>query len=970
MGVFLPFMNVSAQEYFQQQVNYKIEVSLNDRKHELNGFETIEYINNSPDRLDSLYFHLWPNAYSDNKTELATQIFSLKGKEKLFRDPILRGYIDSLDFEADGQKIKWNLLPGLCDICTLILNAPLEHGDTIYITTPFHVKIPKGVTSRLGHIDESYQISQWYPKPAVYDRSGWHQMPYLDQGEFYSEFGNYDVSITLPANYIVGATGNLQNEQENEEMERLSADSSWINIPEKRVADFPTSSKRLKTLRFTGDKIHDFAWFADKRFHVKKSKVKLADSGREITTWVLFTDKDSFKWDDAISYINSAVLQLSKWIGDYPYDSFTAVQSELSSGSGMEYPGLAVINNEEDTYLLDEVLVHEICHNWFYSALGSDERRYPFMDESITSAYESRYMAERYPKKKLWEVYFRNKNLAKFLNIYDMPVQRMQEIEWFLQARANLEQPVNLSAPDYSQTNYSTVIYDKAAQGFNYLRAYLGDSLFDTIMHDYFRTWKYKHPQPDDLQNIFASHTDKDLSWFFNDFLKTTKRLDYKIARVSNQKVLIKNIGELDAPLVITEMIGDSICSKKWENGFKGEKWFDIMPGNYSEIRIDPEHKMTELYRLNNNIRTSGIFRKKDPVQFQLLYTIDDPDRRALVYFPAFDWNSTDGFMVGMSFKNSILITKKIEYIVIPFYSFRNHGLTGFGNISFNFTPFDSFVRMAKFSLEGVQFGAPGNQNYHKVKIGLELDFRSLDIINSLSNKVFVYYVAASDLLQIEQLNDAKMRSYLLTGYMRENPSKINPYRIVASFESGKSYNKISFELNYELSYNGLNNGLEIRLFGGSMFMNKSADPVFCFSPGGRSGREQYLYNGAFPDRFSEFPKTFWSRQMTLSEGGLVAYVNDSLGYGRWLCSLSFVSSLPGKTSVIPIKPFLNLLVNNPVSDGYTKSYFYFEAGLETGIWNFFEIYLPLLVSDKIDATTGSFKNRIRFVFSLDKLIR
>ena len=246
-----PFLKASPQEYFQQEVNYKINVTLNDRKHELNGFESVEYINNSPDTLRFLYFHLWPNAYSDNNTGLARQIFSLKGKGKLFNDPELRGYIDSLDFKADDHSVKWFLLPGSPDICKIIPDTPLKHGDTINITTPFHVKIPKGVTSLLGHIGESYNISQWYPKPAVYDRSGWHQMPYLDQGEFFSEFGNFDVSITLPANYLVAATGNLQNEQEKELLDILSNDTNWMGTPDFDEPDFPLSSNDLKTLRYT-----------------------------------------------------------------------------------------------------------------------------------------------------------------------------------------------------------------------------------------------------------------------------------------------------------------------------------------------------------------------------------------------------------------------------------------------------------------------------------------------------------------------------------------------------------------------------------------------------------------------------------------------------------------------------------------------------------------------------------------------
>jgi len=172
--IFTTFPHASAQEYFQQEVNYQINVTLNDQLHELNASETIEYINNSPNTLQLLYFHLWPNGYIDNNTELAKQLFTIKGKQKLFDDPELRGYIDSLDFKVDGKQVQWNLLSKQPDICQIILNKPIKSGDTITITTPFRVKIPKGITSRLGHIGESYQISQWYQKTAVSDQSGWH----------------------------------------------------------------------------------------------------------------------------------------------------------------------------------------------------------------------------------------------------------------------------------------------------------------------------------------------------------------------------------------------------------------------------------------------------------------------------------------------------------------------------------------------------------------------------------------------------------------------------------------------------------------------------------------------------------------------------------------------------------------------------------------------------------------------------
>lgn len=962
------FSRVLSQEYFQQEVNYHIQVSLNDSLHELNASETIEYINNSPDTLYFIWFHLWPNAYSGNNTPLAKQLFRLNGKSELFDNPELKGYIDSLDFKVNNKLVQWNLLPGQPDICRILLDEPLIAGDTIIITTPFRVKIPKGVTSRLGHIKQSYQISQWYPKPAVYDQDGWHEMSYLDQGEFYSEFGSFDVSITLPDNYIVGATGILQNQSEIEMLTELAADTSWIKTIEKSGENFPVSSEQLKTLRYTAKQVHDFAWFADKRFFVLKGNVTLPESGREVTTWVMFTNEQADLWKDALNYANDAISYYSKKVGDYPYQNFTVVQSALSAGYGMEYPGITVIGLVEDAYALDEVIAHEICHNWFYSALGFNERLYPYLDEGITSAYTARYMDEKYPEKKLWEVWFKNRKLAGFLHIDQLPVQRIQELEWLVQARNNNEQPINLPATEYSDLNYGIILYNKAAVAFNYLRASVGDSIFDTTMHDFYRKWSLKHPGPDDLQAEFEVTTDKDIDWFFTDLMGTTKRLNYKMVRTKNNQLLVKNRGELVSPLIIAGTTGDSVFFEKWVDGFKGKKWIKIPVGNYSEIKIDPEHVTPELFRLNNNIKKTGIFRKADPIARQILFSVEDPEKQALMYIPAVNWTRENGFMLGMAIHNGFIIPKPVEYLVIPFYAFGNNDLAGFGRVSCNILPYENIIRKATVSLEATQYGAPGDQNFQKIKTGFDLYFRNRKMNNPLTQSLFGNYIAASGLYQIELGQKAKMNSYLQFGYRLEQQRFINPFTVQATLETGKFYQKTSLELNYKISYYGPPQGLDIRLFAGTMLNEDSEIPFYSFSTSGRNGREQYLYQGSYPDRFAVFPANFWSRQMSLSEGGLVSPVNGSLGYSRWLVSLSFTSSLPGKISRLPVKPFVNILLNDKSLDNENDSPIFVEAGLKTGIRDIFEIYVPLLVSKNIDLASGSFKNRIRFVFSLDSI--
>ena len=200
---------VWSQAYFQQEVNYTIHVKLDDVKSEFTADEKIEYINNSPSTITFIYMHLWPNAYKDNSTPLAKQLLESGNTKLYYAKEDEHGYIDQIDFKINEQPAKWEYLKDTIDICKLYLNEPLKSGEKIIISTPFHVKIPSGEISRMGHIGQSYQITQWYPKPAVFDRKGWNYMPYLNQGEFYSEFGSFDVSITLPKNYVLGATGDL-----------------------------------------------------------------------------------------------------------------------------------------------------------------------------------------------------------------------------------------------------------------------------------------------------------------------------------------------------------------------------------------------------------------------------------------------------------------------------------------------------------------------------------------------------------------------------------------------------------------------------------------------------------------------------------------------------------------------------------------------------------------------------------------
>ncbi|HXD91892.1 MAG TPA: M1 family peptidase, partial [Bacteroidia bacterium] len=300
--LFISQIALSQKTYFQQQVDYIINVKLNDVKHTLSANESIIYTNNSPDTLKFIYFHLWPNAYKDNNTALAKQFLKQGSRSFYFTKEQDRGYIDSLDFKTDNQSLKIEYDKNNPDICKVFLKQALAPGEKTTITTPFKVKIPSATISRLGHDNQAYYITQWYPKPAVYDASGWNQMPYLDQGEFYAEFGSFDVSITLPKNYVLAATGDRYDNEEEEKFlqQKIIATEQKIKMLDsalfKRDLSFPLSDTALKTVRFKQSNVHDFAWFADKRYNVLRGELVLPHTKTSVSTWAFFTDTDIDLW--------------------------------------------------------------------------------------------------------------------------------------------------------------------------------------------------------------------------------------------------------------------------------------------------------------------------------------------------------------------------------------------------------------------------------------------------------------------------------------------------------------------------------------------------------------------------------------------------------------------------------------------------------------------------------------------------
>lgn len=962
-----------SQSYFQQEVNYNIQVKLDDQKHELSAFTKIEYINNSPDQLDFIYFHLWPNAYSNTHTALAKQKKNTPGMSfKQLSMKQHQGYIDSLEFKVDGETIRWEYDPEHVDICKLYLNKSLNSGESIIITTPFHVKLPTGGISRLGHIGQSYQISQWYPKPAVYDREGWHQMPYLDMGEFYSEYGSFDVSITLPKNYRLGATGDLQNKEEIEWLDKVATETANIEEYDRKDTKFPPSDSEFKTLNFKQSNVHDFAWFADKRYHVLKGEVELPNTGRKVNSWVFYTNQQAHLWKDAIEYINDALYYYSLWYMDYPFNHCTAVYGGLGAGGGMEYPNITVIGDMKSAPLLEMVIMHEVGHNWFYGILGFNERDHGWMDEGLNSFSESRYILTKYgDKATITNILLGNeKPLAKFFSLQGEMYPKYHELAYQFVARNGSDQASSLTSNEFAMMNYGIGLYYKPARIFDYLKNYLGKDEFNRIMQDFFAKWQHKHPYPADLRSHFETMSGKDLSWVFDDLIQTTKINDYKVVRIKEDKVKVKNSGYIKAPVSITGVKDGKEVFTQWEEGFNGKKWIALNKPSETvdSLVIGYQHKMLDVYSKNNTIRTKGSFKKSAPLGIRFLGIVETVDYSKVNILPTMGWNNQNGFMLGALLYNAPIPKPRFEYQIMPMFAFGSTSLAGSAHLKYNIIPSCEGVRLIQIIASHRQYNATKNSIFDRTRLGMNIRFktgRPALASESVLSLGLVHRNFIEDRFELHRVIAEVKYNYSIHKSRVPFSSEVKSYL-------GSDLLRLSGRVTSFIKYsNAKKTGIEIELFAGKSFLNDNGINENGFSA---NNNLDLTYDDVRLDRSLDGNDFYFNHQLDDSEGAFVS--NFNLGAnalpGDWLLS-SKIAITPPVWNTNFIQFFFHYgafdnnytlsedLINKPESSQF------WETGVRLNIWkDFLKVYIPVATGgDFGDVTLNS---KYRFVLNLKKL--
>ncbi|MGE0773173.1 MAG: M1 family metallopeptidase [Cyclobacteriaceae bacterium] len=510
-----------AQDFrWQQRVEYKMDVKLDVKTHQVTGTQSLTYFNNSPDTLAKVYYHLYFNAFQPGSM-MDVRSRTIADPDGRVMDRISKlspseiGYQKVLRLTQDGEPVEMTVKGTVLEV---VLPKPILPKQKTSFEMSFEAQVPVQIR-RSGRDNKegiAYSMTQWYPKMAEYDYQGWHAYQYVAR-EFHGVWGDFDVKITLNPTFTIGGTGILQNPNEIGH----GYETAGVKVP---------ASRKDLTWHFVAKNVHDFAWTADPDYVHEKVRM---NNGTELHFFYQPGEKTTENWKKLPEYTVKHFEFMNKHFGEYPYSTYSVLQG---GDGGIEYPMCTLITGERSFRSLVGVTAHEASHSWYQGVLGSNESLYPWMDEGFTDFSSSESMAMLFdtedPHKGSFEAYFR---LVK----------------------SGLQEPMSQHSDHYNTNRaYGTAAYSMGAIFLEQLKYIMGEEDFYEGMRRYYNTWKFRHPEPNDFIRVMEKQSDLQLHWFMRYWINTTKSIDYAIESVSAEgsstSITVKRNGTFPMPVEVT----------------------------------------------------------------------------------------------------------------------------------------------------------------------------------------------------------------------------------------------------------------------------------------------------------------------------------------------------------------------------------------------------------------------------------
>ena len=591
-------------EYWQQRADYTIRASLDTGAHTLTGRVTVRYANRSPDTLRYVWVQLDQNIYRDDSRGTALNPPGARFAGAGFDGGYVISKVEAISRSA-GKPVKTTALTLTVNgtMGRIDLSRPLPPGGAVEFAIAYSFQIPEHGSDRMGreHYDTGwlYEMAQWYPRMAVYDDvRGWNTEQYLGQGEFYLEYGDFDVEITVPRNFVVVATGTLANPtevltatQRSRLAQALKSDTTVLIIARSEAGQAstrPAGASPTLTWRFNAKNVRDVAWAAAPNF------IWDASGWEGILIQSVYTPEADRDWENSTKYSRHTIEHYSERWFRYPYPTAINVAGPVG---GMEYPMIVFCGDQATGFALYSVTTHELGHQWFPMIVGSNERLFAWMDEGFNTFINIYSVRSFYPDSQ-WD---RNRGDTQ---------------TWARVAASGRDQPPIFPPDRIDPQQLGQVAYTKPATGLYLLRHQIADDTtrFDAAFREYIRRWAYRHPTPADFFRTMEDGLGEDLSWFWRGWFYTNDVVDLAIDSAATVRdksgapyagVILSSRGDLPMPVDLKlTYANDSTARVRLpiEVWFQGNRYVYVRPApaDLVKVEIDPDMDLPDVRRDNN----------------------------------------------------------------------------------------------------------------------------------------------------------------------------------------------------------------------------------------------------------------------------------------------------------------------------------------------------------------------------------
>ncbi|NVK52710.1 MAG: aminopeptidase [Flavobacteriaceae bacterium] len=902
--------------FYAQTNAITINAELDAKNDVLKIQQEIIYYNKTQEQLKEIYLHNWPNSFKDKNTPLTKRLIEDYNKSLYFAKENERGFSTILNLTVNYKTIQFSSKKSHEDILKIPLAKGLNPNDSVKINLTYAVKIPDAKFTNYGKTNTGYHLRFWYLIPAVYTND-WQLTSNLNIDDMFMDVANYNISFQVPQSFFVAS--NL------------------------------TTSKKDKSLyKLTGKNRKDIIISIQKNNNFKKYT----------------TDNNTIISDIPIKDISNALIAdvlnrelkfIEQYLGKYPHKEI--LLDELTQKKNPIY-GLnqlpSFLNPFTNIFEIDITFFKALTKTFIDNTLIINKRKDYWLTDGIETFLLMEYVKKHYPDVALlgavsdfWFTKRYNFSKLRFNDKYPLIYQ--------FSARRFLDQALTTRLDSLSNFNRKIGNKYKAGLGLQYLKGFVGDTVIKESFKAFYNKHLLKISSSNDFKKILSTKTNKDITWFFGDYISTNKKIDYTIKKVATSTdsitVTIKNKRNITAPVALYGVKNKAIKFKKWISQVDSAKTIHIPKGDFDKISLNYEQIYPEYNSLDNwkNIKPSLL---NKPVQFRLIKDISDPYYNQLFYQPEFGYNYYDGVTLGLKLHNKPIIPRNFIFKIVPTYATKSKSLTGSATIMYNQFFEKTKLQRITYGIIGSNFHYAQDLSYKIFAPFITTQFKRKSLRDASSKFFTVKYVKV-DKEHAPNTTTKEQDNYnvLNLKYVYANPNIIEGIMYKFNTDISSNFSKVAADIRYR-KLTDKNRQLDFRFFAGAFLHNKTISNYFSF---GLDRPSDYLFEQMYFGR-SESSGIF-SQQIIINDGGFksvlptrfanqyMVSLNSSIGLWRWLEYYTDVAFLKNKGQ---------------------NTYFAYENGIRFNfIHNILEFYFPMYSNNGWEINQQAYASKIRFVLTV-----